>query len=108
MSNNTMHEELVREYAQLQDDVAAPLARMDDIKKVLRDLDYGKHELAGLEVQVSRNSRLNAKAFADRYPVTQHPEFYKTAPDTKEIRRHLAPKEVESLSTEGDKRVTIK
>lgn len=106
--SNTMHEELVREYAALQANTAPALARMEDIKKVLRDLDYGKHELAGVEVQVSRNSRLDAKAFQDRYPVAQHPQFYRTAPDTKEVRRQLAPAEIDALSKEGDKRVTIR
>ncbi|EXF24378.1 hypothetical protein BG28_06590 [Nesterenkonia sp. AN1] len=102
------HEELVREYAALQANVEPDLARMDDIKKVLRDLEYGTHDLAGLQVQISRNGRLDSKRFAEQYPVTQRPEFYKTAPDTKEIRRHLSPKEVEALSTEGDKKVSIK
>jgi len=109
MTSNDNHlQNLVREYAELQARTAPDLARMDEIKKHLRALDYGSHDIAGLKISVSRNTRLDAKAFSEKYPVLQFPHFYKSAPDSAAIKKHLAPVEIEDLSTEGDPRVTIK
>ena len=101
-------QDLVREYADLQARTAPDLARMDEIKKHLRALDYGSHDIAGLKITVARNARLDAGAFAEKYPVLQYPHLYKSAPDSAAIKKHLAPVEVENLSNEGDPRVTIK
>lgn len=100
--------DLAREYATLQDRVAPDLARIDEIKKLMRGLDYGTHDVAGLKVSVARNSRLDAAAFAAKYPVLQHPGLYKSAPDSAAIKKNLAPAEIETLSVAGEPRVTIK
>lgn len=105
----SIHEELVREYAILQDRVATDTARMDEIKKVLRgDLSIGSHAIAGLTVQVARNARLDADRFTTEYPVLEHPQLYKSVPDPAAIKRNLAPAVIEQLQVEGEPRLTIK
>lgn len=104
----TLHENLVREYVSLEDRIAPDIARMEEIKKVLRDLDYGTHNIAGLKVSIGHNTRLDAEAFAAKYPVLKYPHLYKSAPDSTAIKEHLAPAEIKSLSKEGEKRFGIK
>lgn len=103
------HEALVREWATLNDEAARIKARLDEIGKVLRhDLPLGSHEIAGLKVTLSRNATFDAAAFADAYPVAQHPYMYEAKPATAAIKRHLAPAELERFQREGDPRLTIR
>lgn len=101
-------EALAGEYATIQDRIDPDLKRLDEIKAAFKFMSYGTHELAGLKVSLARSSRLDAAAFANRYPVETHPQFYKSAPDSTSIKKHLAPAEIEELSNAGDPRVTIK
>ncbi len=108
MSNTENYTDMVREYALLQDRVAPDLARMDEIKKYLKGLDYGTHDIAGLKITVGHNARLDAKKAAEMYPIEQFPAAYKTALDGPALKRLVAPAVYEALQTEGDPRVTIK
>lgn len=104
----TAYEDLVREYAQL-DALAAPaLARMDEIKKFLRDLRLGTHDIAGLKVTIAPNARFDSKRFAAKYPPTEFPEFYSSAVDQAKVKQLLPGKAVDAFKTIGDPRVTIK
>lgn len=109
MSNNPEnYTDIVREYALLQDRVAPDLARMEEIKKVLKGLDYGTHDIAGLKIGIGHNSRLDAKKAAEMYPEEQYPDLYKTSLDSAALKRVVAPAVYEAMSNEGDPRVTIK
>lgn len=104
----TAYEDLVREYAQL-DALAAPaLARMDEIKKFLRDLPIGTHDIAGLKVTLAANARFDAERFAAKYPPTEFPEFYSSAVDRDKVKELLPGKAVDAFKTIGAPRVTIK
>lgn len=104
----TDYEALVREYAALTADIQPALDRIEEIKDELRDLPLGKHELANLTVQLTSNNRLDKRAFEDRYPVTDFPDFYKRDVNTAAIKKALSPREIEELSTPGTPRLTIK
>lgn len=104
----TIFDELVREYIALDHEIQPMKARQEEIKKVLRDLDMGTHDIAGAKVTISRNARLDAKKFADAYPQDQYPSLYKSAPDNTEIKRVLPPAVIERLQTDGEPRVSIK
>ena len=104
----SIHADLVREWAELESQVAGPQARIEEIKKFLRVLDLGTHELAGYRVSVSPNRRLDPKKFAEKYPVLKHPEFYKTAPDSTKIAKELSGPDLREVSTFGDPRISLK
>ena len=58
---------------------------------------------------VSQSRRLDLDAVAARYPATERPELYTLAPDTKAVRRHLPPAELDDLMTVvGEPRVGVK
>jgi|GEM_PF-2715164 len=105
---NTTYDNLVAEYADLQARTAPDLARMDEIKKVLRDLDYGSHTLAGLTVSIARNARFDAAAFAAQFPPEERPEFYKPAVDQTAVKKLLPGAAVDAFQKLGEARVTIK
>lgn len=107
-TNPDLHADLVRELVALQDQIEPANARIADIKKVLRDLDFGSHKIAGMTVTVGHNVRLDTAAFEAAYPVLEHPQMYKPTPDPAAIRRHLSPVQLEALQTEGEKRLTVK
>ena len=103
------HEQLVREYAELEARIGPDLARMDEIKKYLRgDLDYGSHEISGCKVSIGRNARFNAKRFEAAYPPVEYPQYYKPAPNTAAIKDDLSANQLREFQDEGDPRVTIK
>jgi len=103
-------EDMVREYALLQDERAQHDARIKEIAKTLRgSLPVGfSATVAGLRVTIARNARMDADAFMTEYPVTANPDLYKAAPDAAAIKRKLAPETIEALQVEGEARVTIK
>ena len=101
-------EALVREYADLQAEVAPMQERMDDIKTTLRGLGQGSHEVAGLKVTIARNARLDSKKAQELYPAEKYPEIYKTSLDSTALKRMVAPAVYDAMSTEGEPRVTIK
>lgn len=107
-SQNSIYDDLVHEYITLEYERAPIEARMNEIKKVLRDLDYGSHQIAGATVSVSRNARLDSKKFADMFPIEQFPNLWKTAPDTTALRQTQPPAVVEALQSVGEPRITIK
>lgn len=106
--SSTMHEELVREHVNITAELEPLNARKKEIEKALRDLDYGSYDLAGVTVSIQHNRRLDKAAFAKKYPVIKHPNFYTTAPNSAEIRKALSPNEIDELSTDGEKKVVIK
>lgn len=106
--NPDMYENLVLELVNLQAQIDPLAGRVDDIKKVLRDLDYGTHKIAGVSVAVGRNVRLDPRKFEATYPVVENPHLYKAVPDADAIKRHLSPVQVEALQVEGEKRLTVK
>ena len=106
--NPDNYTDLIREYTHLQAKIAPELARIEEIKKILKGLDYGSHEIAGCKVTIGRNARFNSKKFEEAYPVTQYPQYYKTAPDSAKVKDSLSPAELREYQTEGDPRVTIK
>ena len=105
---SSAHEDLVREYAELEARTAPDLARMEEIKKYLRALDLGTHQIAGLKVTVARSARLDAAQAAELYPAEDYPELYKLVLDTAALKRTVTPATYEALQTQGDPRVTIK
>lgn len=104
----TIHEDLVREYAALRDDLERITARKKEIEKALRDLDYGSHDIAGVTIQIQHNRRLDPALLEDRYPVAKFPHFYRPSVNTAQVRKQLAPAEIDELSKEGDKKVLLK
>lgn len=106
--NPDLYADLARELIALQDQIEPANSRIADIKKVLRDLDYGTHKFGTISVAVGRNVRLDTAAFEAAYPVTQNPLMYKAVPDSDAIKRHLSPVQIEALQTEGEKRLTVK
>lgn len=107
-TNTSIYEDHVRELAALQADKARLEAREKELKKILRDLDYGSHEIAGVTVSVQPNRRIDPGLFEDRYPVAKWPQFWKPGVNTTQVRKQLAPAEIEELSTEGEPRVVLK
>lgn len=108
LEGTTYHEDLVREYAMIENRIGPDIARLAEIKKCFRDLTYGPHDFAGLKVSVGKNFRLDPETFSAKYPVMQYPHLYKSAPDSAAIKAELSPKEIEALSKEGEKRITVK
>lgn len=105
---DSIYEELVREYVMLDNRTQPDLTRMTEIKKALRDLDYGTHDLAGIKLGVGHNSTLNTAAFANAYPQDKFPHLYKSTPNPAAIKEQLSPAEIKALSKEGEKRLTFK
>lgn len=106
---STEHEALVKEYLQLQEQAEHIDQRKDAIKAELRTLGEGSHDLAGVKVSIAPNRRIDAALVAEQYPVEQHPELWKAAPDTTAIRKNLAPIRVEQLMSEsGEPKVSIR
>lgn len=98
----------VREYIQLQAEADRIKARMEEIKKFLRELDYGTHDIAGLKVSITRNPQFDSAAFQAKYPVLKFPHLYKSAIDAGAVKEHLAPAEVKKFYGEGEKKVGVK
>lgn len=107
-NNPSIYDDLVHEYIQLDYELKPIQARMDEIKKVLRDLPTGAHEIAGARVTIARNARLDAKKFAETFPQDQYPNLWKSAPDSAELKRTQPPAVIEALQTTGEPRVSIK
>jgi len=107
-TNPENYTELIQEYTRIQDKIGPDLARVEEIKKILKGLDYGSHEIAGCKVTIGRNARLNAKRFEEAYPVAKYPQYYKTAPDSTAMKDELSPAELRKYQDEGEPRVTIK
>lgn len=108
MSTPQIYEDHAAEYAALQAQAAPLLARMEEIKKVLRDLPVGSHQLAGLTVNIAANRQLDKTRLAEEYPPEQYPDLYKSQPDSAAVKKYLSPAVIETLSKYGDPRVTIK
>lgn len=126
--------DLMNEYADLEDQIAPAIARMEEIKKQFRGLDPKTYELDAGRVIVSLNGRLDPDKVAEEYPAEKHPMLYQTQTtvsieaaqellprdkypeiyrdqqvvDTKALEHHLSPAQLESLKTYGSPRVTIK
>lgn len=105
---NTIHEDIVREYTTIRHDIDTLTARKKEIEKVLRDLDFGNHQIAGVTIQIQHNRRIDPVLFAERYPVTKHPKLWKPGVNTTEARKQLAPTEIDELSREGEAKVVLK
>ena len=105
----TDYETLVKEYVRLREQRDQLDQAMDGIKEQLRGLDAGTHEIAGLQVVIAPNRRLDETRVTTLYPVSSHPELYTAKPDPKKVREELPPKVVDSLMREaGPARVTVK
>src|SRR5690606_29931330 len=103
------YQNLVKEYVQLRDQREQIDQAMDGIKEQLRGLDAGTHTIAGLQVVIAPNRRLDETRVTTLYPVSSHPELYTAKPDPKKLREELPPKVVDSLMREaGPARVTVK
>lgn len=109
LSELTENERLAREYAMLAAEAEPLQARMEEIKKIFRnDLDFGTHDISGLQVTIAHNARFDAKRAAEMYPAEQYSEFYKTSLDSAALKKAVAPAVYQALSNEGEPRVTIK
>lgn len=107
-TNTSIYEDHVKELASVQADKQRLEAREKELKKILRDLDQGSHEIAGITVSVQPNRRIDPGLFEDKYPVAQWPHFWEPKINTTQVRKQLAPAEIEALSTEGEPRVVLK
>lgn len=102
-------EQLVLEDTKLAEDEERIKARRATIRAVLaRNLNAGTTDLADHKVIVSTPSRLDAKALAEAYPVTEHPELYKPAVDLDAVKHHLAPAVLDGYRRAGSTTVTIR
>jgi hypothetical protein len=83
----------------------------EQIKARIRELVPAPDTYAAGELQVSvqTNGRLDTKAIAEKYPYDAHPELYGApAIDTKKVRAHFAPVELEPLTTYGTPKVMLR
>jgi hypothetical protein len=102
---------LAQRLATLQDAKAKLTEQEDAVKAQIRDLVPGPDTYAAgeLQVQVQTNGRLDTKAIAEKYPHDTHPELYaEPAIDTKKVRAHFAPVDLEPLTTYGQPKVVLK
>ena len=100
---------LAARLAQLQEARDLLDGQIDQVKAQIRDAVPGpdKYAAGPLTVVVSHAARLDLAAVAAKYPADQHPELYETTPSTKKVRAHLAPTDLEPLTTYGSPSVRL-
>ncbi|GEM_PF-5226542 len=109
--NTPVYEDDVRELVSIQAEKQRLTAREGELKKKLRELPKGTHEISGCKVQVQANRRVNLGRVKEAFPVGKYAPlgYYKPAePDMTEIKKHIAPSELEKFYDEGENKVVVK
>lgn len=88
-----------------RDQIDTQLAEIDD---QIRALGIGTHDAGEWTVQVQTNRRLNTSLLEQRYPVAQHPELYKPAINTAEVKKRIAAIDLEDFYTESAPKVLVR
>lgn len=101
---------IVKQLATVQDTKAILEEREKELKGTLRTLlGEGKHQVAGLAVNITANRRFDPSAAAAVYPADSYPEMYTLALDAKKARNFISPADYDALMlTVGDPRVSLK
>jgi hypothetical protein len=87
------------------DELTRQKDRIDDLYR--EHLTFGTHHLGGLKVCIQHNRRLNTRKLTDTYPVTQHPELYKSVIDTERVKQHIPRVDLEPFTIEGAPKVVV-
>lgn len=101
---------LVDDLLSVQEAMEPLKAREADLKARIREAAQPGENAAGAHtVTLTPNRRLDLAAVAKAYPATEHPELYRLEPTATNVRKHLAPADVDAFMKEtGDPRVSIR
>lgn len=96
--------------AELQAEIDQDQALIDSLKgEILGAWEPGRYDADGVSVQVRAGSRrLDAKAFAAKYPASAYPQCYKVVPDPKAARSALGTLAVDPLMIAGTPNVVVR
>lgn len=114
MTTHSLDEQLAplaARLAALQDAKNRLTEQEEQVKGQIRDLVPGPdtYSAGPLQVSVQTNGRLDTKAIAEKYPYETHPELYaEPAVDTKKVRKHFAPVDLEPLTSYGQPKVVLR
>lgn len=92
---------LVKALDQADEHLAHWTAEKERIKAQLLELLPDGGRAGDRTVQVTRPRRLDEKAFTEAYPVAAHPEMYAPKVALAEVKRHLAPVELDRFYRAG-------
>lgn len=92
---------LVKALDQADEHLTHWTAEKERIKAQLLDLLPDGGRAGDRTVQVTRPRRLDEQAFTQAYPVTAHPEMYAPKVALAEVKRHLAPVELDRYYRAG-------
>lgn len=101
-------DELVERRVTLKADLEFIQAQLEQVDDEIRARGIGNHQAGEWSVQVRPSRRLDAKKIEEAYPVAKHPELYKPAIDTAEVKRHIAAIDLENFYVESRPSVVIK
>lgn len=103
-------EQLAQEETKLAADADAIATRREEIKAILRDrLPVGTHTAGPYTIQVRNGAaRLDTDTLMAAYPVVVHPEMYRPALVTAEVRKRIAPVDLEQYTVHGNPTVVVK
>lgn len=115
--NEELANQLAREYAAIQAQIAALTERADEVKAKMRslaqiDVDHPSAEIktdAGLTITLSANRRIDVRKVMSLYPVHEYTHFYKATPNAAAIKAAISPDAYESLmSIVGEPKVSLR
>lgn len=100
---------LAAQLAAIQEAREVLTAREADVKAAILELCPGPDRYVAGDhlLYVSVASRIDFAAVAAKYPASSYPELYSLVPDTKKVRHHLAPSDVEYVSKPGTPSVRL-
>lgn len=102
-------EQLVLERAKLTTDRDALIERISDLDAQLTAvLDKGTHAIADHKVTVTVPERIDAKAIADAFPVTQYPELYEPTLSLDAVREQFSPAALAHFKATGRAQIRIR
>ena len=103
-------EQLALEETKLAADADAIATRREQIKAILRDrLPVGTHTAGPYTIQIRAGAaRLDTDALMAAYPVVSNPGFYRPALVTAEVRKRIAPVDLEPFTVHGNPTVVVR
>ena len=108
---NIKLEQAVNTRQKFKAEVEALELRIKELNAEIADLlDHaeGTTLVGDYSVNISRRRTLNKKKFTASFPESMYPEFYKSDPNTAEIRKAISPNELDTYYDLGAETVTIK
>lgn len=114
MTTTTQHQELTALAAELttvQASINDLTERETAIKARIRELTPtpGTYAAGDVAITIAVNRRFDPVMFAEHFPVSANPEFYKLVPDATLVKRGLSPEAYESfMAVVGDAKVSIR